>query len=199
MKLFAVNQGEFKISNQPDLALTTVLGSCVAVCVRNVCTGVGGMNHFLLPREVTGRQSKGIDSLIYGMYSIERLINAVIHSGGNKTDLEVKVFGGARMLGENLNIGEVNSRFVNEYFEKEGMEIAASDMGGTTARKVRFVPSSGKVLVAKLTRVPTLQLVEREKKAGAALRSSIPYGNLEILSPLDAKEDSSKDLKLALK
>jgi chemotaxis protein CheD len=182
MKVVTVNQGEFKISDHPDVAFTTVLGSCVAVCVRNLRTGVGGMNHFLLPREATGKKSKSIGSLIYGLYSIERLINAVIDPGSVKTNLEVKVFGGARMLGENLNVGEVNSRFVEEYFENEGTAIAASDLRGARARKVNFVPNSGKVLVAKLTRLPAFQVVEREKQAGSALRSNLPYGDVEILS-----------------
>jgi chemotaxis protein CheD len=182
MKVLTVSQGEFKVSRDSNVTLTTVLGSCVAVCVRDLRSGIGGMNHFLLPRDATERKPNSDSSLIYGMYSIERLINAVIDKSANKRNLEVKVFGGARMLGENLNVGEVNSQFVEDYFHKEGMTVAASDLRGEKARKVSFVPATGQVFVAKLTKVPAHHLIEREKFAISKLGSNIPYGNLELLS-----------------
>jgi len=48
-----VTQGESHVTTDPNVVMTTVLGSCIAACIRDPQSGVGGMNHFLLPTRAT--------------------------------------------------------------------------------------------------------------------------------------------------
>ena len=73
-----VIQGQYHVSSEADLVLTTILGSCVAACVRDPVAGVGGMNHFLLPGEDGG------EVLRYGVQSMELLVNALLSSGARR-------------------------------------------------------------------------------------------------------------------
>ncbi len=76
-----VIQGEFKVVNDPDIVLSTILGSCVAACMRDPAAGVGGMNHFLLPGSATS-PSSGADATRYGVHLMELLINGLLKQGG---------------------------------------------------------------------------------------------------------------------
>ncbi len=76
-----VIQGEFKVVNDPDIVLSTILGSCVAACLRDPVTGVGGMNHFLLPGSASS-PSSGADATRYGVHLMELLINGLLKQGG---------------------------------------------------------------------------------------------------------------------
>jgi len=80
-----VIQGEFFVTEAPDLVLTTILGSCVAACMRDAVAGVGGMNHFLLPGD-DGRQSEG--GLRYGVQAMELLVNGLLRRGARRDRLE---------------------------------------------------------------------------------------------------------------
>ena len=85
-------QGEYKVVSDPDVVLTTILGSCVAACLRDPVSGVGGMNHFLLPG--TGSVTGG-DATRYGVHLMELLINGLLKQGARRDRLEAKIFGGA--------------------------------------------------------------------------------------------------------
>jgi len=151
-----VGEGEYQISRNPADVLTTILGSCVAVCIRDPETGWGGMNHFVLPYE-TGA-GKGLPSvqLRYGSYSIERLVNALIARGSCRERLEIKVFGGANVIKSSGNIGHRNADFVESYLAHEGLAVAVSQLRGTAPRKIRYYPTTGRVLmrVCKPEQVP---------------------------------------------
>src|SRR5262249_19029290 len=110
-----VVQGEFKVSTSPDVMLTTVLGSCVAACMRDPAAGVGGMNHFLLPGVLAG---EGAD-LERGVHAMELLINALLQAGARRDRLEAKLFGGARMMKNLSDIGAKNSVFASEFLRQE--------------------------------------------------------------------------------
>ena len=94
-KRLHVVQGEFAVTEDPDVMMGTILGSCVSACMRDPVAGVGGMNHFLLPgeRETT---DGGPQSMRYGVQSMELLLNALYRMGARRERLEVKLFGGAR-------------------------------------------------------------------------------------------------------
>ena len=142
-------QGEFYITDEPDEVLSTVLGSCVAVCMRNPETGFGGMNHFLLPSGDSPERDSY--SLRYGTYSIERLINAVLSRGGEREALEVKVFGGANILKGMVPIGSHNVEFVKKYLKKEGLTVSAHHLGGEIARRIRYYPKTGRVMMGRIS------------------------------------------------
>ena len=163
----SVCQGDYYVSARPNEVLSTLLGSCVAVCMRDPKIGCGGMNHFVLPAQTaTGGHlpSRTLPSPIlrYGSYSIERLTNELIARGAKRTRLEIKVFGGANILLGPRNFGHANADFVERYFAREGLEIAAMDLRGTLARRLRYYPVIGKAFVSCGPSAPGRTIAERE-------------------------------------
>lgn len=156
-----VFQGQYYVTNQPGEVLSTVLGSCIAVCIRDPKIGYGGMNHFLLP-QAAGSRPQGF-SLRYGVYSIERLVNDILGHGGDRSRLEIKVFGGANVLTGMARIGTRNADFVEEYLEREGLPIAAKDIRGEIARRIRYYPKTGRVLLSRISR-DTIEIGQQEIK-----------------------------------
>ena len=140
--------GEFYVTGQKEM-VTTVLGSCVAACIRDVRTGIGGMNHFMLP--ITKELHHGWDdvsrSTRYGNYAMEHLINEILKHGGQRSYLEVKIFGGGRILSQHTDIGASNIDFVRHYIRSEGLKLAAEDVGDIYPRKVNYFPDLGLVRV----------------------------------------------------
>src|ERR1700712_2905807 len=104
-----VVQGEYRIVAQSDVMLSTLLGSCVAMCLRDPVAGVGGMNHFLLPG--ADAESDGTCSVRYGAHAMELLVNGLLAQGGRRARLEAKLFGGARMLAGLTDLGARNAQF----------------------------------------------------------------------------------------
>ncbi|WP_242649804.1 chemotaxis protein CheD [Yoonia litorea] len=97
------------------------------------------MNHFLL---ATSRNDQKGD-LKYGVHAMELLINHLLHAGASRQDLLAKVFGGARMLEHSGDIGRTNASFALDFLDKEGITCLAQSVGGTSARRIRFHPTSG--------------------------------------------------------
>lgn len=157
--------GEYYVSCEQE-TIVTVLGSCVSACVRDAVFGIGGMNHFMLPvSQGSGGswESAGISaSTRFGNFAMEQLINDILKHGGNRKNLEVKVFGGGRILAHMTDIGRKNIEFVETYLRIEGLHISARDLGDIYPRKVYYTPSSGKVLVKKLRALHNHTIVERE-------------------------------------
>lgn len=137
-----VLQGEFHVVDDPHVALTTILGSCVAACLRDPEARVGGMNHFLLPG--SAQEAKGQAAERYGVHLMELLINGLIKRGARKQRLEGKLFGGARMLEGLSDIGAKNAQFARSFLRNEGIIIVAEDFGGTRGRKLEYFPVSGR-------------------------------------------------------
>lgn len=134
-----VVQGDYVVSDRPNTVLTTILGSCVSTCISDPVAGVGGMNHFLLP----GTASGDTQSIRYGLYAMELLINGLLKNGANKARLEAKLFGGAAMGDGFGRIGEANGKFAQEFLANEGIACVAQSLGGTNARRIRFTPTTG--------------------------------------------------------
>lgn len=136
--------GEFRVTREP-LVLTTLLGSCVAVCLFDPGIGAAGMNHFLLPVQgVSEPKPFGVSpSGRYGIGAMELLINGLLKLGANKARLRAKVFGGASLLSlpqevPGQTIGKGNVRFVREFLALEGIPIEAEDLGGDRGRVIHF-------------------------------------------------------------
>lgn len=137
-----VVQGEFRVADHPDAVLTTVLGSCVAACMRDPVLGLGGMNHFLLPGE-QDVDSTG-DAHRYGAHAMELLVNALLARGAQRGSLEVKLFGGARMRKGLTDVGAANAAFAEAYLRREGLAHAVVSLRGDQARRVQYWPGSGR-------------------------------------------------------
>ena len=138
-------QGEFEVSDDPEICLVTILGSCVATCLYDPQRGIGGVNHFLLPGGGKGQDN----NLRYGVHSMELLINALLRGGAEKRNLCAKVFGGARMLDEFSDIGKSNADFAQEFLDTESIPCVSKSLQGNrhqvSARRIRFWPVTGRV------------------------------------------------------
>ncbi|WND02103.1 hypothetical protein QGN29_11140 [Temperatibacter marinus] len=135
--------GEHYVTADPVEAIVTVLGSCVAACIRDPETGIGGMNHFMLPGDIN--TSSAGSAMRYGHFAMEVLINEILKTGCPRNRLEIKVFGGASVMGAANQVGHKNAEFVLDYLKNEGLSIAAQDLVGTHARRIQYSPISGKV------------------------------------------------------
>jgi chemotaxis protein CheD len=143
-----VIQGDFVVTDDPEVMLTTILGSCVAGCLRDPVAGVGGMNHFLLP---DGHNGAG-DGLRYGVQAMELLINGLLRRGGRRERLEAKLFGGGRLLDGLTDIGQQNAAFAERFMRDEGVRVVGASLRGDHARRVQYWPVSGRarqVLIAR--------------------------------------------------
>ena len=138
-KMITVVQGDYAVSADPQVVLSTVLGSCVAVCLFDAKSGVGGMNHFLL----AGSGGNKSADLKYGVNAMELLINRVLQGGGQRANLQAKLFGGARMTDHSRDIGRSNADFALEFLNREGIACVSQSLGGDKARRVQFTPTTG--------------------------------------------------------
>lgn len=142
-----VIRGEFLVSDDPDVVLSTVLGSCVSVCLFDPAFGLGGMNHYLLADASEGEAT----SLKYGANAMELLINNMLKRGAARARLQAKVFGGSRMSGRFADIGPRNVEFALRYLAAEDFPVVGRDLGGAEARRVNFHPATGKARVVHVT------------------------------------------------
>ena len=175
--------GEYHATDR-DMALVTVLGSCVSACIRDSVSGIGGMNHFMLPDEVKIVGSHGNVSAggRYGVHAMELLINQVLKLGGRRERLEAKVFGGGNVLQGFMlsNVGEQNAEFIVEYLNLERIPIVARDLLDVWPRKIYFFPRSGRVMVKRLRKANNDTIVLRERDYGARLFHSQVEGAAEL-------------------
>ena len=135
-----ISQGEEAIGTSDDDVISTILGSCVAVCLWDPLAKIGGMNHLLVPYQ----KQNGLDATT-GAVAIEQLINRMIHHGAMRKRLRAKVFGGANMRSGNSDIGGRNAEFVRNYLQVEGIPCEAESLGGILARNIQFKPATGEV------------------------------------------------------
>jgi len=135
-------QGEFKVSADPHVVFSTLLGSCVGACMRDPIAGVGGMNHFLLPGSDAANGSP--DSEREGVHLMELLVNGLMRQGAQRDRLEAKIFGGARMMRGLSDIGKKNADFAKRFLSYEGIRIVGSDLGGERGRRLHFWPVTGR-------------------------------------------------------
>lgn len=172
--------GEYYFTGK-DMLIVTVLGSCVAACIRDRVSGVGGMNHFMLP-DGGDADSPVSASMRYGTYAMEVLINDLLKAGARRENLEAKVFGGGNVLRGfiAINVGERNAQFVRDYLKAENIRIVAEDLNDIHPRKVYFFPRTGKVLVKKLKQLNNNTLVNREQDYASRLQTSKVSGDVEL-------------------
>ncbi|HLA36288.1 MAG TPA: chemoreceptor glutamine deamidase CheD [Rhodocyclaceae bacterium] len=171
--------GEYFVTTT-EMVLVTVLGSCVSACIRDREKGIGGMNHFMLAE--TTEKSSVSPSARYGTYAMEILINHLLKLGARRNNLEAKVFGGGRIMAtlSLSNVGDRNASFVLEFLKTEGISVMAQDLLDVHPRKVYFFPSTGRVLVKKLTRMHNDTLMRRETEYAARLTEAPVSGDIEL-------------------
>jgi chemotaxis protein CheD len=173
--------GEFYFTGK-DMLIVTVLGSCVSACIRDRVSGVGGMNHFMLPDGGENSDNPVSASMRYGTYAMEVLINELQKAGAKRENMEAKVFGGGNVLRgfTTINVGERNAKFVLAYLKTERMRVIAEDLNDIYPRKVYFFPKTGKVLVKKLKVEHNDTLKRRELDYASRLKASSVSGDVDL-------------------
>ncbi len=142
-------------------AITTLLGSCVSVCLYDRQRGVGGMNHFMLPKVLleAGKtrcsppHTSGCGnscSTRYGECALKHLLERLENLGARRGCLEAKLFGAGRVMPGVTDIGEKNGTFAIEYLKERNIPVVASDLGDCYPRKLIFFPASGRAFVKQL-------------------------------------------------
>ncbi len=176
-----IKPGEFYVT-KCDEAIVTVLGSCVSACIRDPAVRIGGMNHFMLPFNKSEASSSWNDGKAtrYGTYAMEQLINEILKYGGEKKRLEVKVFGGGRVLATMTDIGAQNISFVREFLREEQLAILSEDLGDDYPRKVYYFPHTGKVRMMKLRTVNNDTIERRERAYQSDLEKKPVSGDVEL-------------------
>ncbi len=163
--------------------ITTLLGSCVAVCLYDPKLRLAGMNHFLLPSRA---KSSGDDTdvILAGDYSMEVLLNTMLNQGAAKSRLVAKAFGGGTIVTSILMaIGQRNAEFAKEWLEREGIPLTAQDFGGSWSRKVIFTPDGGDAFCRRLaiTQPGVQEVVAAERDYEQSLiRPRAPGGEQKI-------------------
>jgi chemotaxis protein CheD len=150
-----IEPGEHYVTDDPDEMIATVLGSCVAACIRDPVAGIGGMNHFMLPeRDEAYIAVAAAPDMRYGTVAMQRLIADILARGGQRDRLEIKVFGGSTMIGRGGVVGPRNADFVEQYLQAAKLRLAGGDLRGDDARRILYFPSSGRALMQLLPRLP---------------------------------------------
>ncbi len=175
--------GEYYVTRR-NVVLVTVLGSCIAACIRDKTNGIGGMNHFMLPVNANEQSGWGASSTRYGIYAMEILINEILKLGAQRKNLEAKLFGGGAVI-ESMNkthVGELNAEFAIEYLKTEGIALVGGDMLDHYSRKVYYFPHSGKALIKKLHGLQNNTIKARETEYKSSLVNSRIEGSIELFT-----------------
>ncbi len=176
--------GEYYVTKENEL-VTTVLGSCIAACIRDSVLGIGGMNHFMLPETTEHRLSAGAEAVVgnatrYGNYAMEHLINDILHNGGKRKNIEVKLFGGGKIIPSMGDVGKRNVDFVLEYVDTEALKLVSHDLGDIYPRKVNYYPATGRVQMKKIKDLHNETIVIRETQYRSSIKDAPVEGDVEL-------------------
>jgi len=172
--------GEFYVTANPDEVLVTVLGSCVAACIRDPLAAIGGMNHFMLPHHSSGTWGEDLRSARFGNFAMEKLLNELVKAGCARERMEIKVFGGANVTDTRNAIGSENAEFVLRYLADEGLRCSAQDLGGTLPRRIHYYPTTGRVVRKLLGTSERYAIDRQEHDYGNRLLHQQPSGEIQL-------------------
>lgn len=172
--------GDHYVSRNNDEMIVTILGSCVAACIRDPDTGIGGMNHFMLPESNSGKWGATNANMRYGNFAMETLINEILKTGCPRERLEVKLFGGGNVIPGSLKVGDQNGEFALNYLHYEGLKPKACDLGGKHARRIHYFPETGKVDRLLLKRTADVVYLKEENEYRSRLPKELCSGEIDI-------------------
>jgi chemotaxis protein CheD len=133
--------------------ITTILGSCVAVCMWDPTRGVGGMNHFMLPMAITGSAA----GPRFGAVAMEELVAGLRARGARLPFLRARVYGGSCMFaymnpaaGDKVHLGTQNVNLALDFLSRSGIELVDVQVGGSRGRKLLFNTDEGSVCLTSI-------------------------------------------------
>ncbi|MDX2218654.1 MAG: chemoreceptor glutamine deamidase CheD [Burkholderiales bacterium] len=178
---FKVLPGEYYVTEK-DMVLVTVLGSCVSACIRDRESGIGGMNHFMLPDSSVEVSYAPAGSARYGVNAMELMINTLLKRGARREFLEAKVFGGGNVMSTFIsnNVGRRNADFVLNYLKTEHISLVGCDLLEDHPRKVYYFPATGRAMVKALYVLNNDTISLREHDYRSRLASQSASGAIEL-------------------
>lgn len=176
--------GEFYVTKEDEM-ITTVLGSCISACIRDKVTGIGGMNHFMLPETSQQHLQEGNEAVVgnanrYGNYAMEHLINTILQNGGQRKNLEVKLFGGGKVIPTMGTVGERNVQFALDYIDAEGLDLTSHDLGDNYPRNIQYFPKTGKARMKKVKHLQDQTVVQQELKYRTTIKDTKVESDVEL-------------------
>ena len=135
--------GHLVVSAQP-VSVTTILGSCVAVCLWDVQKGIGGMNHFMLPNLA----HSSVSSARFGNVAMEELVEKMRAAGARLPLVRARVFGGSCMFQQMqsaTHLGAKNVEIALDFLSRRSIDVVQVDVGGNRGRKLIFETETGNV------------------------------------------------------
>jgi chemotaxis protein CheD len=167
----------------------------VSACIRDVETGIGGMNHFMLASDAAGQWGTDQKSTRYGNFAMEKLINELIKAGCPRERMEVKVFGGGNVTDTRNQIGTQNAEFVLRYLQDEGLSCSARDLGGPYPRRIQYFPTTGRVVRKLLTGGDRDLIVREESEYAKRLVTKTTAGEVQLFG-VASKKSNGGDIQL---
>ena len=141
-----VHPGQIVITNEAGM-LTTILGSCVAVCLHDPRLRMGGLNHYLLPNTCSPDQATGR----YAPSAIAQLVDGMLSSGASPSRMIAHVVGGAAVLAafnsSAAQLGARNAEIARDMLRHYKIPVVSTDIGGSKGRKLLFSPRDGSISV----------------------------------------------------
>ncbi|MCK8816822.1 chemotaxis protein CheD [Natroniella sulfidigena] len=149
--VYEIFAGEYYATTEQNVILQTLLGSCIAVCLKDEVAQIVGLNHFMLPSTHRVRDVIANQDARYGINAMEKLINRMMKLGANRGRLNAKVFGGGQVMGSGLNnVAQANIDFIFSYLQMEEIPIVAHDVGGKQGRKIYLLSETFDIYLKRL-------------------------------------------------
>lgn len=173
LRKVTIHAGGIYAAQEPAV-VQTLLGSCVSVCLLDLQSKIGGMNHILLPGKA---DLQNFDAAArYGVNAMELLISKIQKLGGARRKLVAKVFGGANIMNgmdSSFNPGFRNGVFAMEFLEAEGVPLLGHDIGGYNARRIYLRTDTGEVFMKRIPRYNASRVVFEEKEYQKQVQSEL--------------------------
>lgn len=173
--------GQWHSSSQPML-ISTLLGSCVSACLHDPIAKIGGMNHFMLPRDVGNEDNPAR----FGVHAMELLVNELMEMGAERTRLRAHAFGAAA-VNKNLtsSVAAQNGVFIKQFLAREGIPLVSDRLGGSLPREVILNTESGDCFVRTISHQ---QAELMEKQEVAAYEAGTPLSSLRPPAPFNVDD-----------
>ncbi len=168
-------------ASRKHAVMRTLLGSCVSACLWDREQHIGGMNHFMLPGDLTSEVSSR-----FGLHAMERLVSELQKLGADRRWLQGKIFGGSAMMGMGSNVPQRNVEFIERFMRVEEIPVVARDLGGTFPRQLIFFTDTGQVFVKKLRGKKQLRHVAAEARRLEHAPAPV-YGEIVLFDDPPAK------------
>jgi chemotaxis protein CheD len=182
-RVIRIHIGDYVACREPAV-ISTLLGSCVAVCLFDPVSRIGGMNHILLPGRAVCQPHNEVTR--YGVNAMEHLINRIMKLGGDRHRLKAKVFGGANVLPvirKSYRTGDENARFTIHFLEMEKIPVTAKDLGGIHSRKIFFETDTGDVYLKRVGNHHIGRIVRDEMRRCKSLKKeALKSGPVEFFN-----------------